>query len=126
MGILCMGVLLSCCYYYYYYYNYSPTMKVLLLLSMVLTTLSVPTNDLTCSICVDVVTDLDNFITSDTTEQQIVEFVEQICSALGSILPDLEATCKALVEAQLPAIIDGLVEQNLNPQEVCNSIMACP
>merc|ERR1711910_305341 len=107
------------------------TMKVtlslcVLLLSMVLTTLSVPTNDLTCSICVDVVTDLDNFITSDTTEQQIVEFVEQICSALGSILPDLEATCKALVEAQLPATIDGLVEQNLNPQEVCNSIMACP
>ena len=50
----------------------------------------------------------------------------QICKALGQILPDLEATCNALVEAQLPSIIDGLVEQNLNPQEVCNSIMACP
>ena len=37
-----------------------------------------PKNDLTCSICVDIVTDLDNFITSDTTEQQIVEFVEQV------------------------------------------------
>merc|ERR1712215_365214 len=100
--------------------------KGLLLLSLALTTLSVPTNDLTCSICVDVVTDLDNFITSDTTEQQIIEFVEQICAALGAILPDLVATCNALVESQLPAIIDGLVNDNLNPQEVCNSIGACP
>merc|ERR1712038_780244 len=85
-----------------------------------------PKNDLTCSICVDVVTDLDNFITSDTTEQQIVEFVEQICSALGAILPDLVATCNALVESQLPSIIDGLVNDNLNPQQVCESIAACP
>merc|ERR1739838_1257924 len=89
------------------------TMKaVLAILSCLLaSTLSAPKNDLTCSICVDVVTDIDNFITSDTTEQQIVEFVEQICSAL--------------VESQLPAIIDGLVSDNLNPQEVCDSIMAC-
>merc|ERR1712055_1213783 len=65
-----------------------------------------PKNDLTCSICVD--------------------FVEQICAALGAILPDLVATCNALVESQLPAIIDGLVNDNLNPQEVCNSIGACP
>eukprot|EP00092_Neocalanus_flemingeri_P074826 GFUD01092590.1.p2 GENE.GFUD01092590.1~~GFUD01092590.1.p2 ORF type:complete len:116 (-),score=41.96 GFUD01092590.1:33-344(-) len=100
---------------------------VLALLScLVASTVSAPKNDLTCSICVDVVTDIDNFLTSDTTEQEIVEFVEQICSALGAILPDLEATCKALVESQLPAIIEGLVEGNLNPQEVCNSILACP
>merc|ERR1711955_22319 len=49
-------------------------------------------NELLCSICVDLVTDLDNFITDDKTEQQIVEFVEQICHALGAISKDLEAT----------------------------------
>merc|ERR1712221_38921 len=81
-------------------------------------------NELTCTICVDVVTDLDTFITSDTTEAEIVEFVEQVCSALGSILPDLEATCKLLIETQLPSIIDGLVNDNLNPQEVCNTLTA--
>jgi len=47
-------------------------------------------NELLCSICVDLVTDLDNFITDDKTEQQIVEFVEQICHALGAISKDLE------------------------------------
>merc|ERR1712151_353288 len=97
-----------------------------LLSCLMATALCAPKNDLTCSICVDIVTDLDNFITSDTTEQQIVEFVEQICSALGAILPVLVATCNALVESQLPAIIDGPVHDNLNPQEVCNAIAACP
>merc|ERR1712154_720663 len=102
-------------------------MGVFVLLSCLMATaLCAPKNDLTCSICVDIVTDLDNFITSDTTEQQIVEFVEQICSALGAILPDLVATCNALVESQLPSIIDGLVNDNLNPQQVCESIAACP
>merc|ERR1711937_1131863 len=70
-------------------------------------------------------TDLDEFITSDTTEQQIVEFVEQLCSAIGQLSPSLEGSCKALVESQLPAIIDGLVNNNLNPQEVCTAIAAC-
>ncbi len=34
--------------------------------------------DLLCEICVDVVTDIDEFLVSDPTEQQIVEFVEQV------------------------------------------------
>merc|ERR1712112_171939 len=54
-------------------------------------------NELLCSICVDLVTDLDEFITDDKTEQQIVEFVEQICHALGAISKDLEATCILVV-----------------------------
>merc|ERR1712036_117111 len=81
---------------------------------------------LTCAICIDLVTDIDEFLTSDTTEQQIVQFVEQLCKALGTILPDFEATCNALVESQLPAIIDGLVNDNLNPQQICTNIAACP
>ena len=64
------------------YLNYTTDYKmkaVLALFSCLLASaLCAPKNDLTCSICIDVVTDLDNFITSDTTEQQIVEFVEQV------------------------------------------------
>merc|ERR1711875_95535 len=65
-------------------------------------------NELTCSICIDIITDLDNFITSDTTEDQIVAFFKELCHTL--------------METQLPAIIDGLVNDNLNPQQVCDSI----
>merc|ERR1712141_120158 len=76
-------------------------------------------------LCVDVVTDIDEFLVSEPTEQQIVEFVEQLCQAIGAILPDLVATCNALVEAQLPSIIEGIVNDNLNPTEVCKSIGMC-
>merc|ERR1712002_1256546 len=80
--------------------------------------------DLVCDICIDIITDLDEWITSDSTEGEIIHFVESLCSALGLILPALEDICISIIEGQLPAIIDGLVEDNLNPQEVCESISA--
>merc|ERR1712045_209505 len=80
---------------------------------------------LLCDVCVDVVTDIDQFLTSDTTIDEILKFVEEICHALGAIDPTLEALCVSLVEAQLPEIINGLVEDNLNPAEVCSAIGAC-
>merc|ERR1712112_170583 len=101
---------------------HSLTMKVVLALSLLLALASAAPktdNALLCAICIDLVTELDNFITSDTTEQEIVTFVEQICAYIGTILPQFEATCDALVETQRPAIIEGLVHDNLNPQEVC-------
>merc|ERR1712186_126732 len=80
---------------------------------------------LLCDVCVDVVTDIDEFLTSDTTIDEILKFVEEICHALGAIDPTLEALCVSLVEAQLPDIINGLVNDNLNPAEVCAAIGAC-
>merc|ERR1712212_64294 len=81
---------------------------------------------LLCNICVDILTDLDSWLTSDSTEGEIVEWVSQICHTLGQLIsPDLESTCNLVIGAQLPAIIDGLVEQNLDPRTVCESIGAC-
>merc|ERR1711997_1072392 len=79
--------------------------------------------DLLCDICIDVITDLDQWLTSDSTEDQIVEWIEQVGDLLSALVP--EAICKSLIESQIPAIIDGLVNDNLNPQELCNSIGAC-
>merc|ERR1712117_38686 len=81
--------------------------------------------DLLCDICVDVVTDVDNWITSDPTMDEIIHFVEGLCSALGLIDASLETLCKSLVESNLPEIINGLVNDNLNPTQVCQSIGAC-
>jgi len=85
-----------------------------------------PGNVLFCDICIDVVTDIDEFLVSEPTEEAVIEFVSQICDALGSIVPDFVATCRALIAAQVPAIIEGLVEDNLNPQEICDNLGACP
>merc|ERR1711936_4276 len=100
-----------------------------LLSALVATSFAIPKsrNELTCSICIDIITDLDNFITGDTTEDQIVQFFKELCHTLGSLLgASIEQQCNALMETQLPAIIDGLVNDNLNPQQVCDSIGMCP
>merc|ERR1712181_84655 len=89
-----------------------------LLSALVASSIAVPKsrNELTCSICIDIITDLDNFITSDTTEDQIVQFFKELCHTLGGLLgASIEEQCNALMESQLPAIIDGLVNDNLNP-----------
>merc|ERR1712209_51316 len=101
-------------------------MKLLLVLACVILAVSaIPQtkNELTCSICMDIMTDLDEFITSDTTEQQIVDFVKEICAALGALISGLEETCNFLVQSQLPEIIEGIVNDNLNPTQVCTDIM---
>ena len=61
----------------------------------------------------DIVTDIDEWLTSDKTEQEIVDFVKELCHALGSIIPGFEATCNFLMESQLPGIIDGLVREGI-------------
>merc|ERR1719273_1574566 len=84
-----------------------------------------PKYDLGCELCVDIVTDLDNWITGDETEDEIVQFVEQICEVLGIISQDLETACDQLIESFLPQIVDDLVNQYLSPQQVCQDIGLC-
>merc|ERR1712002_609333 len=84
-----------------------------------------PIDDLLCNVCLDVVTDLDEWLTSDATEGEIIHFMESLCTALGAILQDLEDICIDLMESELPAIIEGLVEDNLDPATVCYNIYAC-
>jgi hypothetical protein len=100
---------------------------LILLSALVAVGLAAPRNELTCSICIDVMTDLDNFITSETTEQQIVDFAKELCHLLGSLLGEtIEAQCNAMFEENLPGIIDGIVNDQMNPQAVCESISMCP
>ena len=105
-------------------------MKAALILSALLATaLALPKNrvDLTCEICIDVMTDIDEFITTEATEEQIVAYFQELCHAMGSLLgsEDPEAQCNAMFADNLPAIIDAFVNSNLNPTEVCASIGAC-
>ena len=106
-------------------------MKFALLISaFVASTFAAPktSNELSCTICVDVITDIDNFITDATTEDQIVQFFKEICHSLGTVMGSetLEAECNAMFENNLPQIIDDLVNQNLDPMTICTTIGACP
>merc|ERR1711936_826288 len=86
-------------------------LSLLLLLGMANAANKQP-KDLLCDVCIDVVTDIDEWLTSDQTMDDIIHFVEGLCSALGAIDPTLETLCKSLIEAQLPDIISGLVDDN--------------
>jgi hypothetical protein len=46
--------------------------------------------------------------------------------AACDILVGLEDPCKAFVDEQLPIIIDLLVEEYLDPLEVCAALGLCP
>ena len=77
-------------------------------------------NALTCAICIDLVTDIDEFLTSDTTEDQIVQFVEQVhfylfpLTLLGlrticlkvrlKIIPMLLSSCARRLEQSFPTL----------------------
>merc|ERR1712212_817166 len=107
-------------------------MKVLVLLATFVVVISAEgelpqEKDLLCDICQDIVADFADFLTSDPTEAQITEWVKSICHTLGQILnrPDLETTCNLILTAEIPAIIDQIVEQNLDPATVCTNLGAC-
>ena len=51
---------------------------LLLLSSLVSCSLADQPKDLLCDICIDVVTDLDEWITSDSTMDDIINFVEGV------------------------------------------------
>ncbi len=42
----------------------------------------------------------------------------QLCDVLDALIPGFGATCNFLIQSQLPGIIDGLVNDNLNPEQV--------
>ena len=63
-----------------------------------------------------------------STNNQVLKLITflQLCAALGLILADLETECNRIMEEQLPAIIDNLVNGQLEPNAVCEAIGACP
>ena len=56
--------------------------SLLLLSSLVSCDQAEQPKDLLCDICIDIVTDLDGWITSDSTMADIIEFVEGVSMSL--------------------------------------------
>ena len=75
----------------------------------------------TCDLCVTVVSALEDFIKDDTTMEQILEKVEEICASLGA----LEGLCISTIESFLPGIIEGILDGQLNPNQICAMIGLC-
>merc|ERR1712110_642522 len=82
-----------------------------------------------CSLCMDVLGDITNWITGEEQEAVVIEVLEQICSLLGFLVPSqptLTDDCKLFMEENLPSIIEGIINDNFNPADLCNGIGICP
>merc|ERR1712200_134179 len=80
-------------------------------------------NDLTCSVCMTLMELLDSTITDPTNEQQVAEFLDQICN----FMPDsLKPECHALIMEYTDDIIELLVNQYISPKQICDAISLCP
>merc|ERR1711973_513556 len=83
-----------------------------------------PQPDPLCKLCQNIVTDIETWLTSENTMDQIIGFVDQICKVLAAVDPTLGSACTDL-EAQLPDIIQYILTENLSPQEVCVCLRSC-
>merc|ERR1712079_997878 len=79
-----------------------------------------------CDICTLVVTEIDKLLAADETMDSVVQFVEQLCTAIDGLFPGSGATCNALIETYLPQIIEGLINNQLSPASVCATLTLCP
>lgn len=80
-------------------------------------------NDLTCTLCMTLMEILDATITDPTNEEQVAEFLDQICNVLPS---SLQIECHTLVTEYVDDIIELLVNQYLAPKDICDALTLCP
>merc|ERR1712088_1000964 len=108
--------------------RHPPTMTVLaaVAVALLLATAADVDNDLTCQLCVDIVADIDGWITSDKTEEEILDFFNQICTLADQLIPGIGATCTDFLYTNGPGIINSIVNENLNPTEICTGLTLCP
>ncbi|KAM4729251.1 prosaposin isoform 2-T2 [Anableps anableps] len=75
----------------------------------------------TCAICEFVMKQLESMLEDHSTEEEVVQAVEKVCTLLPS---SLSAQCKDLIETYGQAIIELLVQQ-ADPKTVCTVLGLC-
>merc|ERR1712025_1061113 len=79
-------------------------------------------NIITCTICTDLITIADDAI----TDGQNVADIEAVLDGACDILVGIEQDCKDFVHQNLQMVIDLLVNQYLEPTQVCEQLALCP
>ncbi|KAJ0066714.1 hypothetical protein NL108_002344, partial [Boleophthalmus pectinirostris] len=74
-----------------------------------------------CAICEFVMKQLESMLEDQTTEEEVIQAVEKVCTLLPSTLT---AQCKDMIETYGQAIIELLVQQ-ADPKTVCSVLGLC-
>merc|ERR1719369_378105 len=72
-----------------------------------------------CEICIDLISQLEDWLTEETTMDEIIAYVETFCEALGGML---QGICEGLIEMYLPDLLEQLAN-GLEPSAVCSSVL---
>ncbi|XP_023321653.1 prosaposin [Eurytemora carolleeae] len=80
-------------------------------------------NSLTCSLCKLVMTGLDEAILDPTNEQEIRDWLLQVCNYITG---QFETICQEFILEYTDDIIESVVGGYLDPDTVCTAISACP
>uniref|UniRef100_A0A8C4E0C8 Prosaposin n=1 Tax=Dicentrarchus labrax TaxID=13489 RepID=A0A8C4E0C8_DICLA len=75
----------------------------------------------TCAICEFVMKQLESMLEDQTTEEEVIQAVEKVCTFLPQ---SLSGQCKDLIETYGQAIIELLVQQ-ADPKTVCTVLALC-
>ncbi|XP_048194929.1 prosaposin isoform X2 [Perognathus longimembris pacificus] len=78
---------------------------------------------LPCSICIQVITAADNMLKENTTEEDILGYLEKMCDWLRN--PNFSSKCKETVDSYLPVILDMIKQEIDNPGTVCSALNFC-
>ncbi|XP_004383312.1 prosaposin [Trichechus manatus latirostris] len=78
---------------------------------------------LPCDICKDVIMAAGSMLKGNGTEEEILENLEKTCEWLRN--PNLTASCKQIVDAYLPVILDMIKGEMSRPEEVCSALRLC-
>lgn len=74
-----------------------------------------------CVMCEFVMKQLEQMLGDNSTESEIIDALEKVCS----LLPEtVAAECKSFVDLYGPAVI-ALLEQELDPKQICTAIGLC-
>ncbi|KAG0714881.1 Prosaposin [Chionoecetes opilio] len=75
-----------------------------------------------CVLCEFVLQQIDQFLEDNTTKNEIIEAVDFVCAHLPSTLMN---DCIGFVDLYGDSIIDLLVNQDLDPKLICQSLTLC-
>merc|ERR1711956_114278 len=83
-------------------------------------------NEVSCTTCKILVHAITNYMTDPANEAALGDSLRQICSLLFANDPTTFGECDAWIVEYTDDIIELLVNQYLDPEQVCTAIEFCP
>merc|ERR1719500_424944 len=75
-----------------------------------------------CTLCTTVMTALDSILVDPSNEQAVADALLAVCA----LIPSIQAECEAMISEYLDDIIELIVNQYLQPAQICEAIGLCP